>query len=45
MREVRSFHTHLPASLHSYPPPEVLLIHFCTFARGTAAFALLHLML
>ncbi len=33
---------HLAATRHLRPPPEVLLSHFCTFARGIAVFAPLH---
>ena len=31
-----------PATRGCHPPPEVLLSHICTFARGEAAFAPLH---
>ena len=51
MREVRSFLTHLPclsavlpATSHLGLPPATrsFVSHFCTFARGEAAFAPLH---
>ena len=42
MREVRSFHTHLPCLSALPPATRSFVSHFCTFARGEAAFAPLH---
>ena len=42
MREVRSFLTHLPCLPALPPATRSFVSHFCTFARGEAAFAPLH---